>query len=103
MIASRSSWLGLRIPGLLVALELAVRLFLLSLALELEKAIHVLVPEEWHGDRPGARKDLGVFKLYFVLDRVRIDHRVALGHLQLFAVEVAGGVQPRLVVEVGDL
>ena len=80
----------LPIPGPWFWLELASCFFHLRAALVLEQAWHVFLPRERHRDGPRPREDIRIVDRRLVADRVGIDHRVALGHAQRVAVEIAG-------------
>src|SRR4029079_7797069 len=54
-------------------------------------------------DLPGPRERLRIGNRRFVAEDVRRRARVALGDLQLIAVEVAGPIEPGAVVEAGRL
>src|SRR5687767_15993597 len=53
--------------------------------------------------RSGPREHLRVLDRRLVAQRVAVDQRVTLHHLQRLAMEVAGHVEPRAVVVVGHL
>ena len=55
---------------------------------------------ERHRDSPGTRKDFRIFDRHFVANGVRSDRREAFNEMQRFAVEIAGPVEPVLVVEI---
>src|SRR5262252_8259295 len=69
-----------------------------TLVLEhLDVLFHAAV--ERHPHLPGPREHLRILDRDFVVDVIRIRHRVALDDVQLVAVEVAGAIEPGLVVE----
>src|SRR5579884_404649 len=59
--------------------------------------------EERHADLPWARKHLGIFDGGFVQDDVRAARGVTLDDVKSIAVEVAGAIEPRLVIENGHI
>src|SRR5213593_2896844 len=58
------------------------------------------MPIERHTHLPGPGKHLGVLDRGFVVDVVGVGERVAFDHVQSVAVEIAGPVEPGLVVEI---
>src|SRR5687768_14507348 len=90
-----------REPRLRIALERPVGFRGLGLALVLEDAIHVFLPVERHADLPCAREHFRILHGDLVAERVGVLEREPFLELQLFAMEVAGAVEPRLVVVVG--
>src|SRR5437867_4344074 len=57
-------------------------------------------PVEWHPHMPGTREHLWILDRDVVVQVQGIDEAVALHDMKHLAVEVAGPIKPRLVVEV---
>ena len=91
------------IPRARIGIEVARRLFLLSLAVILEDPVRALLAMERHADLPGPGEDLRILDRHLVLNGIGIAHRVPLDEFQRVAVEVARRVEPRLFVVVGHL
>src|SRR5687768_909200 len=73
--------------------------FGVQVALVLHDAVHVPMPVDRHLDRPRAREHLRVGHRRAVGDDILRRPRQALDHLQRVAVEVAGAIEPGLVVQ----
>ena len=95
----RAAW----IPGAILTRERAVGLLDLGLAGVLKQAVAIQAAMQSDTDGPRLREDLRIIDGGFVLNGVVVDHAVPLGHPQSFAVEVAGHVEPGLVVVIADV
>ena len=74
------------------------------MALVFEKPeVRLPVKVERHADLPGTRKHLRVLDRRLVRHGAGVGARVTFDHVQRLAVEIAGAVEPRLPVEVGDV
>src|SRR5262249_48604421 len=62
-----------------------------------EVLVDVAIEDEVHF--PGLREDVGILNRRFILDVIAIDGRVALNHVRVLGVEVAGMVEPGLFNE----
>src|SRR6476659_519926 len=56
-----------------------------------------------HADLPGSGKDFRVFDRRLVHQVRAVDGRVTFDHVKRLAVEISGAVEPRLIVEAGDV
>src|SRR5438552_16528978 len=64
-----------------------------------ELDVWFLAPIQDHPHLPGARKHLRILDRHFVVDVIDVAERVAFDQMQGVAVEIAGPVEPGLVVE----
>src|SRR6266446_4329960 len=83
------------------SLEPALGLFLQSVALVIQYLNILFLPTvQGHAHFPGPRKHLGVLDRDLIGDVVGAGAPVALDHVQGVAMEIAGPVEPGLVVEI---
>src|ERR1051326_418168 len=68
-----------------------------------ELSVRLQMTVENHAHLPRTREDLGVLDEGFIGEGIRTSRRVALDHVEGAAMKISGAVEPRLVIQSGDI